>query len=64
MASQLSFSGYSKHDLYNDLKNALIRKKYERACCLSAELACSKNETLNLVNFFIQYTAECIPTRN
>lgn len=49
----ISYSGYLKQDVYNELEKAIIDKEYERACCLSAELGCSRSEVIPIVNFMI-----------
>ena len=58
MSNQLSITGYSKHDLYTDLKKQIEETNATRACCIVAELACSKNEVAALVTFFTHEISE------
>lgn len=49
----LSFSGYSKAELYIELDKAYETRNFERMCHISAELSCTKNEVKLLINHLI-----------
>jgi len=49
----LTFSGYAKNEVYNDLSSSFENEDYTRLCYLSAELACTHNEIKHLLTFLI-----------
>lgn len=57
-SKHLTLGGYLKADVYRELQDAVLHKNYERACYLTAELACTPSETRLLLNFFVQLYAE------
>lgn len=59
---KLSRSGYRITELYTELDSALLASDPERACCLTAELACTiGGQTRSIVCFLIDtYCSRCV----
>lgn len=62
---KLSRSGFRITELYSELESALIARDPERACCLTAELACSVGgQTKCVVSYLVDtYCARCVNSR-
>lgn len=49
----ITFSGYAKNEVYQDIQVSFKKNDHERLCYLTAELACTKNELNHLIQCII-----------
>lgn len=53
-----TFKGLIKNEVYSNLKQCIIQKKIDKGLLYVVDLACTKNELSNLINFFIAYFSQ------
>lgn len=51
--STVTFSGFDKNEVYNDIIQCYLKNDYTRLCYLTAELVCTKNEIKQIINLVI-----------
>lgn len=51
-------NGYAKQELYLEMRKQIYENNYASAFCMAAELASTKNELLNVIDFIIAFIAE------
>ncbi len=53
-----TFKGLIKNEVYSNLKKSIIERNIEKGLAYVVDLACTKNELSNLINFFTTYFCE------
>lgn len=53
MIQHTTHSGYLKMEVYKELETSMEEQHYEKVCYLTAELACTKGEIANLLDYLL-----------